>query len=124
MKIPLNICKTKTMGSTTQGITPDLGMDVDIEKSRSGESGVEPIDKQANGLAQHLETARTPEDIRVERRYLLKVDFMILPILALTLFLASLVFNKSFSLTSTFADGLNRIVATQHTLTSPEWETN
>ena len=47
--------------------------------------------KALDGFAQHLETQRTAEERRIERRFLLKVDLVILPILALMLFLASLV---------------------------------
>ena len=44
-----------------------------------------------NGLAQHEEAVKTPEEIKAEKRFVLKVDLMILPILILMFFLASLV---------------------------------
>jgi hypothetical protein len=47
--------------------------------------------KPFNGLSQHQESEKSPEEIRAERRFVLKIDLTILPLLSLTLFLASLV---------------------------------
>ncbi len=44
-----------------------------------------------NGFAIHAERERTPEEKRIERRLLLKIDTIILPVLALVYFLASMV---------------------------------
>lgn len=43
-----------------------------------------------NGLADHMPEELTPEDAKVERRVLLKVDLIILPLLTVMYFLASL----------------------------------
>jgi hypothetical protein len=47
--------------------------------------------KPANGLAQHEEIFLTPEEIKAERRFVRKIDFLILPLLTIMFFLASLV---------------------------------
>jgi hypothetical protein len=44
-----------------------------------------------NGLALHQETPKTPEEERAERLFVLKIDLLILPLLTITFFLASLV---------------------------------
>jgi hypothetical protein len=44
-----------------------------------------------NGLALHEEVPRTPEEGAAERRFVLKIDFLILPLLIIMFFLASLV---------------------------------
>ena len=46
---------------------------------------------KVNGLAQHEESVKTLEEIKAEKRFVLKVDLMILPILIIMFFLASLV---------------------------------
>ena len=43
-----------------------------------------------NGLTQHEETVQTLEEIKAEKHIVLRVDLMILPILTITFFLASL----------------------------------
>ena len=53
------------------------------------ENGVQ--DNAFNGFTQHMEGIKSPEEAEAEKRYLRKVDFTILPLLVLTLFLASLV---------------------------------
>ena len=47
--------------------------------------------KPANGFACNFESLKTPEEIKAEKRFVRKIDFMILPLLAISLFLASLV---------------------------------
>jgi hypothetical protein len=44
-----------------------------------------------NGLAHHEESVKTSEEIKAEKRFVLKVDLMILPILILVFFLASFI---------------------------------
>ena len=44
-----------------------------------------------NGLAAHTETFQTPEEVKAEKRYVLKIDVMILQLLVLSVFLSSLV---------------------------------
>ncbi|CAK7237343.1 hypothetical protein SBRCBS47491_009943 [Sporothrix bragantina] len=46
--------------------------------------------KVTNGLAQHVNIDRTPEEIVAEKRFLRKCDLLILPLLSITYFLASL----------------------------------
>jgi hypothetical protein len=48
-----------------------------------------------NGLALHEEVPRTPEEETAERRFVLKIDFLILPLLIIMYFLASLVRQSS-----------------------------
>jgi hypothetical protein len=48
-----------------------------------------------NGLALHEEAPRAPEEERAERRFVLKIDFLILPLLITMFFLASLVRQSS-----------------------------
>jgi len=48
-----------------------------------------------NGLALHEEVPRTPEEEAAERRFVLKIDFLILPLLIIMFFLASLVRQSS-----------------------------
>jgi hypothetical protein len=48
-------------------------------------------DKYVSGIARHVDTARTPEEARLEKRFVRKVDFIILPLLTSMYFLASLV---------------------------------
>ena len=52
---------------------------------------IENPEKQPSGLTPHLETTKTAEEIRAEKRVVMKIDLMILPLLSLSLFLASLV---------------------------------
>lgn len=47
--------------------------------------------KQQNGLAQHVNIEKTPEEIAGEKRFLRKCDLLILPLLATMYFLASMV---------------------------------
>ena len=47
--------------------------------------------KPSNGLAAHTEAFQTREEIKAEKHFVLKVDLMILPLLVLSVFLASLV---------------------------------
>lgn len=51
----------------------------------------ENTEKQPSGLTIHLETSKAPEEIRAEKRLVMKIDLLILPMLSLSLFLASLV---------------------------------
>jgi hypothetical protein len=44
-----------------------------------------------NGLALHEEVPRTPEEEKAEKRFVLKIDLLILPLLIIMFFLASLV---------------------------------
>ncbi|KAF2670439.1 putative pantothenate transporter [Microthyrium microscopicum] len=44
----------------------------------------------SNGFLKHFETTRTPEQRQVEKKLVRKIDFMILPLLSMTTFLASL----------------------------------
>ena len=78
------------MGATTTETQP---AHLDIENPQVGDDikNVQNTEKPIDGLAQHVEAPRDPEDTRAERRLLRKVDLMVLPILALTLFLGSLV---------------------------------
>lgn len=48
-------------------------------------------DKYVSGIAKHAVSARTPEEARLEKRLVRKVDFIILPLLTSMYFLASLV---------------------------------
>jgi hypothetical protein len=47
--------------------------------------------KPVNGLAQHEEIFLTAEEIKAERKFVLKIDLLILPLLIIMFFLASLV---------------------------------
>lgn len=44
-----------------------------------------------NGLDIHEKAVLTPEEARAERRYVLKLDFIVLPLIAVMYFLATLV---------------------------------
>jgi hypothetical protein len=80
-------------------------MDADGMSQRSRNSGVEPAkdgvelavqmenvpSKSVNGLEKHLSQVRTPEEAKAERRFVLKTDLTILPLLVSIYFLASLV---------------------------------
>jgi hypothetical protein len=48
-----------------------------------------------NGLVLQEEVPRTPEEERAERRFVLKIDFLILPLLIIMFFLASLIRQSS-----------------------------
>jgi hypothetical protein len=48
------------------------------------------MDTGVNGLAAHQETVLTPEERHAEKRFRLKIDFMILPLIATIYFLAAL----------------------------------
>jgi hypothetical protein len=48
-----------------------------------------------NGLALHEEVPKTTEEERAERRFVLKIDFLILPLLIIMFFLAQLVRQSS-----------------------------
>lgn len=48
-------------------------------------------DKYVSGIAKHADLARTPEESRLEKRFVRKIDFIILPLLTSMYFLASLV---------------------------------
>ena len=47
--------------------------------------------EQVSGLARHLETVKTPEEEAAEKRYMRKIDLIILPLLTSMFFLASMV---------------------------------
>jgi hypothetical protein len=59
-------------------------------------------DKYVSGIARHVDTARTPEEARLEKRFVRKVDFIILPLLTSMYFLASLVWWQPFTYSSTY----------------------
>lgn len=61
--------------------------DVQIELAAENDGDA----KQHNGLAQHVNIERTPEEIAAEKRFLRKCDMLILPLLSIMYFLASLV---------------------------------
>ncbi|OQU99153.1 hypothetical protein CLAIMM_04827 [Cladophialophora immunda] len=46
--------------------------------------------KPVSGISKHLEQARTPEEAKAEKRFVLKTDLIVLPLLASMYFLASL----------------------------------
>lgn len=48
-------------------------------------------DEYVSGIAKHAHSARTPEEARLEKRFVRKIDFIILPLLTSMYFLASLV---------------------------------
>jgi len=48
-------------------------------------------DKSISGIAQHLPQTKTPEEVKAEKRFVRRVDFIILPLLASMYFLAQLV---------------------------------
>ncbi len=48
-------------------------------------------DKSTSGFAEHQEVPKTPEEIREDRRLLWKIDLIILPLVSVMYFLASLV---------------------------------
>lgn len=50
-----------------------------------------PATPEKSGLAIHEEVLLTPEEARAERRYVLKLDFIVLPLCAIMYFLATLV---------------------------------
>jgi hypothetical protein len=51
--------------------------------------------KVINGLAEHTESEKTPEEIREFKRVLRKIDFTILPMLGIMSFMESMVSLKS-----------------------------
>lgn len=66
-------------------------------------------------MAQHEETVQTPEEIKAEKHLVQKVDLMILPILTIIFFLASLVYIDLLELYISHYVGVlddHRIVAT------------
>jgi len=65
---------------------PVQNSDADMEPTLSHDEDY----KSTNGLAPHMETEHTAEEIKAEKRFVLKVDLMILPLLVLSVFLASL----------------------------------
>lgn len=60
--------------------------DVELANNPTG-----PTRSEKSGLAIHEEVVLTPEETRAERRYVLKLDFIILPLCAIMYFLATLV---------------------------------
>ncbi len=75
-----------------------MSKDIEMEThSQAFSEGVETATshdedlKSSSGLAAHTETFQTTEEKQAERRFVLKVDLMILPLLVLSVFLASLV---------------------------------
>ena len=105
----------------------DIEMKPESQESSDGVQAAITHDeelKTPNGLAQHMENPQTAEEIKAEKRFVLKVDLMILPLLVLSVFLASLVRTFYFTLTQRlFTDNLcvPRIAATLAMRTTPEW---
>lgn len=61
--------------------------------------------KPVSGIEQHLRHESTPEEKKAEKRFVLKTDFIVLPLLASMYFLATLVTKpSSFDLESRTAD--------------------
>ena len=52
---------------------------------------IEDITTSKNGFAIHDTLTRTPEEAKVERKLVLKIDLLILPVLAIIYFLAAMV---------------------------------
>lgn len=86
----------------------DANLQPAMDRTNSGvEMSAHDEVKNGEGLSLHLdevhdssitdltvfkERQRTPEEKKIERKLLLKIDFIILPLLALVYFLASMVF--------------------------------
>ncbi len=51
------------------------------------------IDKTVSGIAMHMEASRTAEEKKAEKRFVLKVDMVILPLITSLYLLASMVCN-------------------------------
>ena len=61
----------------------------EISRDKKVEEGIERVENDGqpfNGLAQHIEFESSPEELRAKKRFVLKVDLTILPLLSLTLF--------------------------------------
>lgn len=76
--------------------TYEMGPDIEMKASNEGielaiTSSQEHNKSTVNGLAAHMEVELSAEEIKAEKRYVLKVDCTILPLLVLSVFLASLV---------------------------------
>ena len=65
--------------------------DREIKVAETQSVHVDDLKPATNGFAIHAEQERTPEEKKIEKRLLLKIDFLILPVLALVYFLASMV---------------------------------
>jgi hypothetical protein len=63
----------------------------DVELANNPIGPTRPEKTQKSGLAIHEEVVLTPEETRAERRYVLKLDLIILPLCAVMYFLATLV---------------------------------
>jgi hypothetical protein len=66
-------------------------MPAEREISHAEDGGRDEPNPLLNGLALHQESPKTTEEERAERRFVLKIDLLILPLLIMTLFFASLV---------------------------------
>jgi hypothetical protein len=68
-------------------------------------------DKPTSGLAKHLSRSKTLEETKAEKRFVLKTDLIVLPLIASMYFLASLVdFISSFESVLEVAKPSPRIV--------------
>lgn len=77
---------------------PPLGAD-DKPKAVCVDADSEAQETSVNGLAVHKETDLTPQERRAEQKYLVKIDCIILPLIAAIYFLASLASFTFFFLT-------------------------
>lgn len=66
-------------------------LSVGVEGSRSTNEGRDEPQPLLNGLALHREPAKSQEEERAERRLILKIDLLILPLLITIFFFSSLV---------------------------------
>jgi hypothetical protein len=76
-------------------ISEPTATDLDREKQdihKTATAHVEDGEKPPiNGIAKHLSQTRTPDEAKAEKRFVLKTDCIVLPLLASMYFLASLV---------------------------------
>ena len=67
---------------------------IDVELLEHPNSNDAEISKD-NALSYHQEVSKTPEETLAERRFVRKIDLLILPLLAILYFLASMVSIKT-----------------------------
>lgn len=87
---PLFLVQLSKMSGT---ITPADNIEMTAQDTKMSEPSsihVDEVGIKGNGFAIHTERQRTVEEKRAEKRLLLKIDFTILPLLALVYFLASM----------------------------------
>lgn len=77
-----------TEAATPQGRVEHPSKDV-IELSRHVEQCAD--EKTTNGLQQYATQTKTPQELKEERRFVWKIDLILLPLLSTMFFLASLV---------------------------------